>query len=98
MRIAQSEKYQGDDWWKWAVWIDGSSAEIQSIKSVTYILHPTFRDPSRTVTDQASNFRLETEGWGVFTIYATLKLKDGTSRKLEHELELHYPDGRKTTA
>jgi transcription initiation factor IIF auxiliary subunit len=98
MKIAQSENYQGDDRWAWAVWIDAPPDEIQSISAVTYTLHPTFRDPTRTTTDRATNFRLEAEGWGTFTIYALVAYQDGSAKKLSHELELHYPDGTVTTA
>ena len=31
-------------------------------------------------------------------IKADVLLKDGTKKELEHELELHYPDGRITEA
>jgi transcription initiation factor IIF auxiliary subunit len=98
MRIAQSEKYQGDDWWKWAVWIECSDQELGSITSVTYTLHPTFRNPVRTVTNREQSFRLESEGWGVFTIYAKVDLENGETERLTHELELHYPDGSVTVA
>ena len=98
MKIAQSENYQGDDWWKWAIWIDCSPEELASIESVTYRLHPTFSNPVRKITNRTSNFRLETEGWGVFTIYADVEFERGPHRKLSHELQLHYPDGTVTTA
>lgn len=98
MRIEQSESYQDDDWWEWAVWIEGTKDELDSIESVTYTLHSTFREPVRTVTDRQTKFRLQTEGWGVFTIYARVKFADGKSSELAHELELHYPDGTKTSA
>lgn len=98
MRIKQSEKYEGDDWWTWAVWIDGSEQELDQITTVTYTLHPTFREPVRKVTDRGSKFRLETEGWGVFTLYARVKLKNGTARQLKHALKLNYPGGKQTSA
>jgi transcription initiation factor IIF auxiliary subunit len=92
MRIAQSEKYQGDDWWEWAVWIDGKPAEINSIQSVTYTLHPSFRNPIRTVTNRQSKFRLQSEGWGGFTIAARVESDDGNALLLKHVLELYYPE------
>jgi hypothetical protein len=95
MRIAQDDKYQGDDWWQWSIWIDGSPKELQSIAAVTYTLHTTFQDPVRRVTDRRTKFRLETVGWGEFTIYARVDLKDGKSRKLSHDLQLHYPEKHK---
>ena len=98
MRIAQSEEYQGDDWWKWSVWIDATDQELDKIVSVTYTLHPTFREPVKKMTDRGSKFRLSTMGWGIFTLYALVEFTDGHSRKLSHALKLHYPDGTETQA
>lgn len=91
MKIAQSEEYKGDDWWEWAVWIDGKPDEIKSIRSVSYTLHPSFRDPIRTVTDRRTKFRLEGEGWGGFVMAVRVETENGESRLLKHELELFYP-------
>jgi transcription initiation factor IIF auxiliary subunit len=90
--IQQSEKYDGDDWWNWAVWVEGSDDELNSVKSVEWNLHPTFTDPVRTSIDRQSKFRLDTAGWGTFPIQAVVQLEDGREIKLKHELELHYPD------
>ena len=98
LRIAQDFQYESEDWWRWWIWIDGPAQELDQVKSVVYTLHPTFRDPVRTVTDRASQFRLETAGWGTFTIYAKVFRRDGAVVELEHELELRYPDGRATQA
>ena len=97
MKIAQREKYQGDDWWEWAVWIEGKPEEIKSIRSVTYTLHPTFREPIRTVTDRRTKFRLEGEGWGGFDMAARVETENGKIRVLKHELELFLPAEPDTT-
>lgn len=93
MRIAQNDHYEGNDWWSWAVWIEGKADELRTIESVTYTLHPTFADPVRKVTDRRKKFRLESSGWGGFTVYARLDLKTGKKRNLKHELCLYYPEG-----
>jgi transcription initiation factor TFIID/TFIIF subunit len=94
MRIVQSEKYQGGDWWSWSVWIDGKADELRAVDSVTYSLHPTFANPVRKVTDKRSKFRLTENGWGGFTIYARVDLKTGKKRNLKHDLVLYYPEGQ----
>ena len=76
----------------------GTSQELDRIDSVEYTLHPTFPKPVRVVTDRASRFRLESAGWGVFTVYAKANLKVGAETLLEHELELLYEDGTPTRA
>lgn len=98
MKIAQDYEYKGDDYWKWSVWIDCTEDELNQIAYVTYILHHTFPKPIRKIDDRESKFRLETSGWGVFTIRAKVMLKNGQENHLTHELELRYPDGKITTA
>jgi len=95
MRIAQSDKYQGNDWWEWSIWIDGTPQELNTIESVTYTLHPSFHPPVRRVTDRSTDFRLEASGWGVFPVFARVNFKDGSSQDLKHDLLLHYPDTEK---
>ena len=91
MKIAQREEYQGDGWWKWAVWIEGEPKEIKSIRSVTYTLHHTFRNPIRTVTNRGTKFRLIAGGYGGFPMAARVETESGEVRLLKHELELSYP-------
>ena len=96
--IQQWEKYEGQDWWKWAVWIEAPDEALDSIEFVEWTLHPSFPNPIRKINNRASKFRLETGGWGVFQIVARVQTKDGIQTKLRHYLRLHYPDGKQTTA
>jgi len=98
IRIQQDQKYHGDDWWSWSIWIEGDDDELDRIEKVVYQLHRSFPDPVRTVTQRKSKFKLSAEGWGVFTIYARVQTHDGSACKLSHELELRYDDGSMTTA
>ena len=95
-RIKQSEKYEGEDWWNWAVWIEASDEALDRIDFVEWTLHPTFSNPVRKVHDRTRKFRIETGGWGVFRIFARVQMKDGGGAKLHHDLKLHYPDGPPT--
>ena len=96
--LKQDATYVGDDRWTWSIWLDGPAAELDSIAHVTYILHSTFLNPVREVSDRSTKFRLETSGWGTFTIYAKATYKDGHELALEHDLVLTYPNGTPTTA
>lgn len=98
LRIAQDEKYSDEDWWNWSVWIEGEPEELDAINYVQYTLHHTFPKPVRRVSDRTTQFRLQTGGWGTFTIYAKAVRKDGVEIALQHELQLHYPDGNVTLA
>jgi transcription initiation factor IIF auxiliary subunit len=91
LRIAQSYEYQGEAWWRWAIWLDGTEEELDDVRAVTYKLHESFPNPVRRVTDRASQFRLTSGGWGVFTIYALVERRQGPSQHLEHHLQLEYP-------
>jgi len=90
--IDQGFEYEGNDFWRWWVRLAGSDAELDAVDHVVYTLHPTFPSPVRTVADRSTSFRLETGGWGTFTIYARVVGKDGSEQHLKHELELFYPD------
>jgi hypothetical protein len=88
LKIAQSASPKSDARWKWSVWIEGSDAELDSVQEVTWKLHATFKQPVRRVDTRATKFRLDSIGWGEFTIYATLKMKSGRPKSLQHWLTL----------
>ncbi|MCI0535385.1 MAG: hypothetical protein L0Z50_09155 [Verrucomicrobiales bacterium] len=98
MEIRQSEEYVTENWWKWSVWLEAPAEELDQVEYVEWRLDPTFPEPIRRITDRATNFRLETGGWGVFPIHAWVMLKAGTKVKLRHYLQLHHPDGSPHTA
>ena len=89
--VAQSQRYEGDQWWKWSLWIEGSDEDLNLIDSVTYRLHPTFPEPIRTVTDRASKFQLRCSGWGIFRIPVEVRLKNGETIALAHQLQFSVP-------
>ena len=92
-KINQGFRYEGDDWWTWWIWIETGEVFLKEIDFVIYTLHPTFHEPVRKIVDRKSKFKLETEGWGTFTIYAKIVLKNQKELSLTHELHLEYPDG-----
>ena len=93
LKVSQDYNYKGDDWWEWAMWIEGSESELDQIRHVVYTLHPTFPNPVRTISDRRTKFRLETAGWGTFRIQAKIIYKSGEKVFLEHDLLLAYPGG-----
>lgn len=98
LTIRQDATYLGKDRWKWSVWIDGTSEELDAVDHVTYILHSSFPDPVRRVQDRSTNFCLTTSGWGTFTINAKVVGKDNSEKLLQYDLVLLYPDGTPTAA
>jgi transcription initiation factor IIF auxiliary subunit len=98
LSIQQDESYLGADRWKWSVWLEGPSEELDSVDHVLYVLHPTFHNPVREISDRNTNFRLDTSGWGTFRIHAKAVHRDGRETPLEHDLVLRYPNGNPTAA
>jgi pYEATS domain-containing protein involved in immunity/TIR domain-containing protein len=91
MRLEQKATYAADNWWEWSVWIEGDKEELKQIEYVEYILHPSFPEPVQRIEDRSSKFRLDSSGWGEFTIRATVVTKQGDKKTLRHRLELRYP-------
>lgn len=89
--VAQDSVFKGNDWWTWSLWIEAPPEELDQVESVTYRLHDTFPDPIRKIHDRASKFRLEAHGWGEFSIPAHVRLKNGETIRLRHELILERP-------
>jgi NTE family protein len=99
LELTQDSTYVGDDYWHWSAWIEGPDDELDRVKKVVYTLHHTFANPIRTVTNRETKFRLETEGWGVFRLYASVVYDDKTDKLLHLDLEFEYPaEARRPTA
>jgi hypothetical protein len=89
LTIAQSANQIAKEWWKWAVWIEGSKKELSTVESVTYFLHPTFAQPKQVLKNRAEKFRFEEEGWGEFAIRARVDYLDRRrALELQHWLKL----------
>lgn len=88
LQLVQEAQEKEPGWWQWSIWLDGPAEELDQVERVEYILHSTFREPVQTVTDRATNFRLNAGGWGEFMIYAHVYLEDGHVEKHEHWLTL----------
>lgn len=91
-RLAQDSKYAGDEYWDWSIWVEASDKDLDKIEYVTYNLHFSFPEPVQIKKNRQNKFKLETSGWGTFTIYARITFKDQTIMQLEHELELSYKE------
>lgn len=98
IKIRQSAKYSGQDWWKWSVWLDGPDTDLKKIEEVIYTLHPTFPDPVRHVRDYKTKFRLDSAGWGGFEIDLEIREKGGRQRRRKHWLTLEHPSEPATRA
>ena len=76
------------DFYKWAVWIEANESDLSAIDHVEYLLHPTFPNRLRKSDDHASNFKIESKGWGEFRIDISITKNSGEVIKLWHWLSL----------
>ena len=91
-RIEQDFKYVGNDYWRWWAWIEADKADMDRVKEVVWILHPSFPRTRITVKEKFTSFRLETAGWGIFLLHAEVVLENGDKLMLKHQLRLAYPE------
>ena len=92
IELVQETKYQGNDWWEWAVWVEAKPADMAKINYVEYKLHPTFPNPLRKQNNRDEKFRGGSAGWGEFMISAEIVNQDRSRIKTHHWLTLEYPD------
>jgi hypothetical protein len=96
--IGQDQEYVGNDFWKWRAWIEGKPRDLDRIEKVKWFLHPSFPKSVVVSRDRASGFRLETSGWGTFTLRAEVHGVDGSSETVRQPLRLFYPDDERAAA
>jgi len=89
MRLGKRHEY---DWYEWCVFVDEPAETIGLIRSVEYVLHPTFPDPVREVSDKARRFAMFSSGWGEFTIDISVTCEDSSVVRTRHDLRLREDD------
>jgi transcription initiation factor IIF auxiliary subunit len=69
------------------LFLDGPG--LPYVNAVTYILHPTFREPTRQVSRTTANPRckLEMWTWGLFRVQAIITDRQGEMVTLSHDLQ-----------
>jgi transcription initiation factor IIF auxiliary subunit len=83
---------RGDKYLYWhRIYAHGTEEELNKIKEITYILHPTFQNPVRKTSDKSNNFELITWAWGEFTMKIIITTKDGEEYYRDFEFKLGEP-------
>jgi len=88
LKIAQSSTPKDDAFWRWSVWLEGPTVELDKVEEVTWRLHPSFPEPIQRVRSRNTQFKLSTGGWGEFEIHAEVLRDDGRKERLRHWLRL----------
>jgi transcription initiation factor IIF auxiliary subunit len=84
-----TSRYLGDGQWEWTVFLEGPEADLDRIRRVEYLLHPSFeprRVQSRERQTPQGPFAITRVGWGTFQIPITVTFTDGTQWSLTHRL------------
>ncbi len=69
------------------LYLDGPG--LPYVNAVTYVLHPTFKEPTRQVFRTYANphCKLELWTWGLFRVQAIVTDRDGNMLTLTHNLQ-----------
>ncbi|MFX1566498.1 MAG: pYEATS domain-containing protein [Promethearchaeota archaeon] len=78
----------GPEYYNLRIYLDGPDPELNKVKKVDYLLHPTFRQRLHSSNDRNDKFAIRIWTWGMFTIHATIHYKDG--KKEDREFFLGY--------
>jgi len=95
-KIAQEAAPVDHSHWRWSVWLDGPSGELDTVKDVLWKLHPSFSPPEVRVSTRKNGFRLKSSGWGEFKIQADVHLSNGDKVSLRHWLRFDQTAPRKS--
>lgn len=72
--------------------MDEDAEMLDGVEGVEYVLHPTFPNPVRYISDRETKFALQSEGWGTFVIQIRIFSKDGEEHQARHMLTLNNDD------
>lgn len=78
-------------WYKWEIFLNEVKDRLNQVESVTYILHSSFKDPERKMTNRDDQFRLKSQGWGSFRVKVMIKTKEGNTITKYYFLNLAMP-------
>lgn len=86
-RIAVREQPDVPDVPLYRIFLFLEGRDLPYVDSATYVLHPTFANPRRTVRRTPTNpaCKLETWAWGEFPMQTEVSLKTGDTFKVRHQ-------------
>src|SRR5215216_5304556 len=76
----------------WCVFLEGDRNLINSIRMVEYVLHPTFPNPVREISDRTHCFVLQSEAWGTFDIDISVFFENGRIEQTDYRVKLEEND------
>jgi hypothetical protein len=91
IRFSNTSSLVGKGQYKWTIYLDADQSVLDQIKSVEYLLHPSFDNPDREVTDPRKGPRaFSTSGTALrpAKIGIAIHYKNGGVRTFEYTLRL----------
>jgi transcription initiation factor IIF auxiliary subunit len=73
------------------IWLDGSAQELDQVREVEYLLHPTFRVRRRHSSNRQAQFSISIWTWGMFLIHTTIHYQDGRVEEIAYYLSYELP-------
>lgn len=86
--IKNTSQYRSKGRYNWRIYIDTSSTVLNTIESVQYTLHPTFRQPN-VYGNPSDHFSYSALGWGEFNVIVRIKYRD---RRKQSQVFNHWLD------
>jgi transcription initiation factor IIF auxiliary subunit len=92
LEFSTYSRYRGKvndvDRYAWCVFVNEPLTILNGIREVEYILHPSFSDPVRTISDCSHCFSLISDAWGTFPIKIRVMYRNGEIGRQEYYLRL----------
>ena len=79
---------QHEPWYYWELCIKAPPEVMQSIKSVEYVLDPTYKGSKKTIMTKENGFLLKGKGWRNFNLQANILLDNKKVFKKYHKIIL----------
>jgi tetratricopeptide (TPR) repeat protein len=79
---------QNEPWYYWELCVKAPPEVMQSIKSVEYILDPTYKESKKTIFTMENGFLLKGKGWRNFNLVANIFLDNKKVFKKYHKIIL----------
>ena len=92
---AKFAESQGNrNYYHWRLFVDEPQEKLKGIRSVEYVLHPTFPEPVQVRDNPGDRFALQSAGWGEFNVAIRVNYKDGRKEDCKYWLNLRkgWPD------
>ncbi|MDF3818396.1 C1 family peptidase [Leptospira sp. 96542] len=82
------EKRDGQTYYNWTAFLEGSEMDLAKIQTVEYILHPSFKNNQIKINQGKDfGFPMSAIGWGTFPLKAIVYFNDGSKETLTHNLD-----------